>query len=231
MSLAAVSVGIDRLFTPPFYQWVKRKNIALVTNLASRNQHGGTTFDLIRKNKKAHLRLVFTPEHGLEAKLDRKINHQASHNKIKVISLYGGHRKPTKKQLKNIDVIVFDLQDVGLRYYTFIATLGLVMDAAAHYHIPMIVLDRPDPLGEHVITGDLLEKKWRHHFTSYFTLPMRYGLTMGELAEYNNHYNHVGTELQVVPLKGWSHNMLWPQTGLHWYAPSPALTTFQQVFL
>lgn len=230
--LAQVSVGIDHLFEPQYLKWIKGKNIALITNLASRNKRGKSSYDLLRNSNEFTLKAIFTPEHGLAAKLDQHISDkQTSKSLIPIYSLYGPRSTPSKQQLKGIDVIVYDLQDVGLRYYTFNATLGRLVKQAADCNIPLVVLDRPDPLGEQVVSGDHTAKQRLGHFTSYFNLPSRYGMTPAELALTYNAQQHLGATIHVVPLQGWHRTMLWPQTGLKWYPPSPALTTFKQVYL
>lgn len=231
-TLAQVKLGIDQLFEQPYIQWVKGKSIALVTNLASRDSHGKSTYDILRHNHTLHLSAVFTPEHGLKATADQRIQDPSTGaSNVPIYSLYGPRNTPTAQQLQGIDVIVYDLQDVGLRYYTFNATLGHLIQQAAKLHIPVVILDRPDPLGEHVVSGNRTADKRVGHFTSFFAIPTRYGLTPAELAINYNRAQHIGATLHIVPLKGWKRSMLWPQTGLHWYAPSPALTTFKQVYL
>lgn len=229
---ARTILGIDQIQKSPYIQYIKGKNIALITNLASQNSTNIPTYDIFKSNKNWHLSAVFTPEHGLSAHQDSKIKDpQNKQQTVPIYSLYGPRSKPTKQQLKNIDVIVFDLQDVGLRYYTFISTLGRMVETSAQFHIPLVVLDRPDPLGEHVISGDITAANRTGHFTSYFAIPTRYGMTSGELAQYYNHSLKNKAELHVITMKGWHRNMLWPDTGLTWHAPSPALTSFKQVYL
>ena len=170
---------------------------------------------------------LFTPEHGLYGAGAGESVDDSVHPRygIPVISLYGDHRAPTKEDLEGIDILVYDIQDVGLRYYTYIYTMCYALDAAARYGIPFVVLDRPNPLGNTVsgprISGDL------HDFVGDYTLPLRYGLTPGEVARYYVRLTGIDASLHVIPMTHYDPASVYPQTGLLWNVPSPAIPTFQ----
>jgi uncharacterized protein YbbC (DUF1343 family) len=222
--------GIDSLFTPEYLHLIKGKRIAIVANSASVNRDEYSTVDLLVHYPRSEVVAIFTPEHGFDVKEDQHVG-DARQNKIPVYSLYGPRKSPTFEQLEGVDVIVFDLETVGLRYYTYITTLAFVMKAAAKEDIPIIVLDRVNPLGGKLVTGATLDKKFEGNFAAYYPIPTRYGLTMGELARYYNRYYKIGADLKVVALKNWHRDMLFSDTDLTWHAPSPALPTFEQAYL
>lgn len=228
-----VSLGVDQLLTSKYIKLVEHKRVAIVANNASHDSDNLRDITLLAHNPHFKLVSIFTPEHGLNVNQD---NGHISDSRdpitgLPVYSLYGQHRYPTSKELAHTDVILFDLQSVGLRYYTYISTLAHVMKMAKRYHKEVIVLDRPNPLGGQVVIGPLLDKDYIGKFTSYYNIPVRYGMTIGEVARYYNHYDHQHVDLKVVPMTGWNRSMLYNQTGLGWYATSPALRNFKQAFL
>ncbi len=227
---APVLSGIDSLFTPQYISLVKNKKIAIVANSASINREENSTVDLLTHYPHTEVVALFSPEHGFSVKDDEKVNDQ-SHEKLPIYSLYGPRKSPTAEQLKDVDVIVFDLETVGLRYYTYITTLAYVMKSAKENNIPVVVLDRVNPLGGNLVTGAMLDEKYVGNFAGFYSIPTRYGLTMGELALFYNRYFKIGADLKVVPLKNWRRDMLFSDTDLTWHAPSPALPTFEQAFL
>ena len=204
--------------------------MALIANSASVNSKQQNIFTQLQRDETCSLTALFTPEHGFSLRHDDKVKDGKYHN-IPVYSLYGPRKAPTADQLQGVDVILFDLQDVGLRYYTYTTTLALVMQSAAKQHIPVVLLDRVNPLGGKVVNGAILAKNLTGHFEAYYPLPTRYGLTMGELAKYYNRYFKLGADLTVVPLAHWRRSMTYPQTTLTWRAPSPALPTFMSARL
>ena len=227
---AEVMSGIDRLFTPEYLRFIKGKKIAIVANGASLNRDEKSTVDLLMHYPHSQVVALFSPEHGFNVKADEKVSDDGSAN-IPIYSLYGPRKAPTPEQLNGVDVIIFDLETVGLRYYTYITTLALVMKAAKDENIPIVVLDRVNPLGGKLVTGAVLDKKFAGDFAGYYPIPTRYGLTMAELARFYNRYFKIGANLKVVPLKGWHRDALFIDTDLTWHAPSPALPTFEQAFL
>ena len=146
-------------------------------------------------------------------------------------SLYGGTRRPTGAILKGIDVLVFDIQDAGVRFYTFVTTMAYCMEEAAKRGIPFFVLDRPNPLGSGVaIEGPMLDPS-RTSFTGYFPMPVRYGMTMGELARMFNTEKRIGADLHVISMSNWRREQIYSQTGLRWIPPSPNLLSADSDFL
>jgi uncharacterized protein YbbC (DUF1343 family) len=163
---------------------------------------------------------LLAPEHGLYGTQDEKIKDTVDEKtKLPVLSIYGETRKPSKEMLKDIDVIVYDLQDVGARFYTVSATLGLCLEAAAENKIKIVVLDRPNPIGSYV-DGPIADKD-KLNFVAYGPIPVAHGMTMGELAKYFNAEFKIGADLTVVPCEGWTRDMWWDQTGLVWGNSSP----------
>lgn len=226
----AVLSGIDRLFTPEYATLIQGKKIAIVANSASLNREEKSTVELLKQHPRTQVVALFSPEHGFSVSEDDKVLDDGS-AKIPIYSLYGPRKSPAAEQLAGVDCIVFDLETVGLRYYTYITTLALVMKAAKEHNIPIIVLDRVNPLGGERVMGALLNEKYVGDFAGYYPIPTRYGLTMGELARFYNRYFGIKADLAVVPLKNWRRDALFTDTDLKWHAPSPALPTFEQAFL
>lgn len=171
---------------------------------------------------------IFTPEHGLYgAGAGEKVEdseHPRYH--IPVVSLYGEHRKPTDEDVEGLELLVYDIQDVGLRYYTYIYTMCYCLDKAAEKGIPFVVLDRPNPLGGRLVRGPKMAPDY-HSFVGDYELPMRYGLTPGEMAGYYLEYTGKKAEVTVISLKNYSRDTLFPRTGLLWNVPSPSLPTYE----
>lgn len=219
-----VSVGLDRIFQEPYTEQLKHKNIALVTNQSAINKANQQAFDLFIKNQDLYgykLVAAFAPEHGLDGKLHAS-EHVSDQNKhsVPIFSLHGDHKRPTDEMLKGVDLIVFDMQNVGVRCYTYETTLCYVLEEAAKRKIPVMVLDRPNPRGGVLIEGLGVEDKYRC-FLSYNNIPFCHGMTMGELARYVNEESHLKCQLQVVVMTGWKREMAFAETGLPWSAPSP----------
>lgn len=180
---------------------------------------------------------LFAPEHGFrgEAGAGEKIEDgidQASG--LPVFSLYGDTRKPTPEMLESVDLLIFDMQDVGARFYTYIATLGMVIEAAADAGVPVWILDRPNPAGGNYVQGWMLEEEFKS-FVGPYPIPIAHGLTMGEIALMMTGENWINFEnqpdIRVIKMEGWDREMKWPDTGLNWVPPSPNLPTFEHAFL
>ena len=166
---------------------------------------------------------LFSPEHGIRGLLDEKVGDGRDEKTgLPVYSLYGERRKPTAETLKGIDTLVFDIQDAGCRFYTYISTLGLVMEAAAEHKVRVVVLDRPNPLGGLAVDGPVRDAG-RDSFVAFHTLPVRHGLTIGELARLFNVERKLNCDLQVIEMTGWKRGDLFDRTGLRWVNPSPNL--------
>jgi uncharacterized protein YbbC (DUF1343 family) len=226
-----VQVGVDVLEEENFDP-LRGKRVGLVTNQTGVDAHGRRTIDVLRSAPGVRLVALFSPEHGIAGdSRDDVIKDSTDQTTVlPIYSLYGNTRRPTDEMLKDIDSLVFDIQDAGVRFYTYITTMAYSMEAAASHHIPFVILDRPDPLGGEVIEGPLLDPG-RTSFTGYFPLPVRYGMTVGELARMFNTENHIGADLRIVLSNNWSRRESYDQTGLDWIPPSPHLRTVSTAFL
>jgi uncharacterized protein YbbC (DUF1343 family) len=222
--------GIDVLEETNFAP-LRGKHVGLITNQTGVDSRGQRTIDALAHADGVTLVAIFAPEHGIAGKVDEKIaNATDSATGLPVFSLYGDTRNPTDEMLKGIDALVFDMQDAGVRFYTFTSTMGYSMEAAAKHKIPFFVLDRPNPLGGERIEGPMLDKG-RISFTGYFSMPIVYGMTMGELARMFNAENKTNAELHVVAMKDWRRGETYDETGMRWIAPSPNLRTVGEDFI
>jgi uncharacterized protein YbbC (DUF1343 family) len=202
------------------YRVIEGRRVALVTNQTGRDRDGTPLPQLLAAAPNMKLVKFLAPEHGLYGVQDERIKDTTDPKTgLPVLSIYGQTRKPTKEMLKDVDTIVYDLQDVGARFYTVSATLGLCLEAAAENHIKMVVLDRPNPIG-HYVDGPIADKD-KLGFTAYGPIPVAHGMTMGELARYFNAEYHINADLTVVPCENWRHDFWWDQTGLTWGNSSP----------
>jgi uncharacterized protein YbbC (DUF1343 family) len=221
-----VLLGIDVLESEDFAP-LKGKQVGLITNQTGVDSDGRSTADILAKAPGVKLVALFSPEHGIRGKddagqwvgdtIDRKTH-------LPVYSLYGTVQRPTPEMLNAIDVLVFDMQDVGARFYTYLTTMGMAMEAASQRKIEFMVLDRPNPAGGMIVEGQTLDSRIRH-FTAYFAVPVRHGLTAGEMATYYNETSRLKTKLTVVAMTGWKRTDLWEDTSLHFTAPSPNIPT------
>lgn len=220
-SVDEVSLGIDVLEAEGF-EPLRGKRVGLITNHTGVNRKGVSTARLLHDANDVKLVALFSPEHGFAGALD--VNHigDSRHEELDVpiYSLYGKSRKPAAAQLKEIDVLVYDIQDVGARFYTYIATLGMGLEAAADAGIEFMVLDRPNPIDGEQIEGPIRDKN-DESFVAYHTLPLRHGMTVGELARMYAAERKHAVKLTVIPIKGWRRNQSWHDTGLEWINPSP----------
>ena len=227
-----VKTGIEVLRDRGF-EGLAGKRVGLVTNPSGVDSQLRSTIDILFNAPEVNLVALYGPEHGVRGdvyaggKISDSIDEVTG---LPVYSLYGTTRKPTQEMLKGIDVMVYDIQDVGVRSYTFISTLGLVMEACAPLGIEVMVLDRPNPLGGNKIEGCYVEQPF-NSFVSQYKIPYVYGLTVGELAVLINEeglnrgqkgdQEPVKCKLSVVPMEGWKRDMLYEATGLPWVLPSP----------
>ena len=227
-----VKTGIEVLRSKGF-EGLTGKNVGLVTNPSGVDSHLESTVDILFEAPEVNLVALYGPEHGVRGNAyagDKVADSRDSKTGLPVYSLYGATRKPTPQMLEGIDVMVYDIQDVGVRSYTFISTLGLVMEACAEKGIEVVVLDRPNPLGGNKIEGCYVEQPF-NSFVSQYKIPYIYGLTVGELAVLLNeeglNRGQKGNQpparckLTVVPMEGWTRDMLYEDTGLPWVLPSP----------
>jgi uncharacterized protein YbbC (DUF1343 family) len=214
--------GIDILKRENFQQLAGRK-IALITNQTGRDRDGNRTIDILANAKNLQLIRLFSPEHGIDGALDEKIDNSVdAKTGLKIFSLYGKTQSPTPEMLDGIDTLVFDIQDVGTRFYTYISTMGLCMKAAAERKIRFVVLDRPNPNTGLVADGPLADAS-HLSFIAFAALPLVHGMTVGELARYYNGELKIGCDLQVIPMENWHRRMWFDETGLTWINPSPNL--------
>lgn len=223
---AAVKPGIDVLRNRGF-DILKGKRVGLITNPTGVSSDLEQTVDILFHAKDVKLVALFGPEHGVrgDAEGGKSVDSfKDSQTGLPVYSLYGKTRKPAKDMLRGIDVLVYDIQDIGVRSYTYISTLGLAMEAAAENHVTFVVLDRPDPLTGVRVEGTMLDPKFKS-FIGAYQIPYVYGMTAGELAEMINLEGWldkgVKCDLIVVPMEGWKRSMWWDDTGLPWVPTSP----------
>jgi uncharacterized protein YbbC (DUF1343 family) len=223
--------GIDVLEQQNFAP-LRGKRVGLITNQTGVDSQGRRTIDVLAHADGVKLVALFSPEHGIAGQLDTAnvANATDAATGLKIFSLYGDTRHPTDQMLQGLDALVFDIQGAGVRFYTFITTMGYCMEAAAQHKISFFVLDRPDPLGGEKIQGPMLDPS-RISFVGYFRLPVIYGMTFGELAKMFNAENNLSLDLHVIAMKNWRRGQTFDQTGLTWIPPSPNLRTLNEVFL
>lgn len=216
-----VTVGVDVFFEDGHDLVLKDKSVGLVTNHTGVNRDLLLTSDLF-KNKSFKLKTLFSPEHGLKgiAYAAEKIGHAKDISGIPVYSLHGDTRRPTEGMLHELDTIIYDIQDIGVRAYTYATTLFYIMEEASKRNIEVIVLDRPNPMGGLVVDGPMLEEAFRSYI-GYVNVSYCHGMTIGELARFFNEEYHLKCKLKVVPMKGWKRSMIFAETGLKWIPPSP----------
>ncbi|MBQ4034783.1 MAG: DUF1343 domain-containing protein [Paludibacteraceae bacterium] len=225
---AQVKTGIDVLQESGF-SILAGKKVGLLTNPTGIDRNMRSTIDILYAAKEVDLTTLFAPEHGIRgSELAGALvaNTVDKLTGLPVYSLHGKTRKPTAEMLKNVDVIVYDIQDIGCRSYTFISSLGNVMEAAAQFNKEVVVLDRPNPLGGEKVEGPLVRDGF-YSFVSNFNIPYVYGLTVGELAGLVNNERPVDKRcrLTVVKMDGWKRNMTFGETGLPWVLTSPQIPT------
>ncbi len=225
-----VQTGLDVLETQKFAP-LKGKHVGLITNHTGLDAQEKTTIDRLAHAPGVQLVALFSPEHGLAGKMDDKVTSTKEPSTgLPVYSLYGETRRPTDEMLNGIDALVFDIQDAGVRFYTYTTTMGYCIEAAAKKGIAFYVLDRPNPIGGEIVEGPMLDDDKRE-FVAYFPLPVRYGLTIGELAQLYNVENHIGADLHVIQMRNWHRNYFFESTGIRWVPPSPNLRTTKGAIL
>lgn len=221
-AFAQVKTGIEVLREGEF-ACLKGKRVGLVTNPTGVDKQLTSTVDILFDAPDVQLVALYGPEHGVRGDIpagEKVENQKDAKTGLPVYSLYGKTRKPTPEMLQNVDVLVYDIQDIGCRSYTFISTLGLLMQAAAEQNKEVVVLDRPNPLGGNKVEGSGVSEGY-FSFVSQFDIPYIYGLTCGELAKYLN--QEIGCQLTVIPMQGWERSMKFEDTGLPWIPTSPQI--------
>ncbi|HEX6558831.1 MAG TPA: DUF1343 domain-containing protein [Longimicrobiales bacterium] len=215
-----VTSGIEVfLASPPAA--VLGKRVGLITNQSGIDRAGRTTIDLLAAAPQVKLVALFSPEHGIRGVAETRVASSTDEKTgLPIYSLYGETNKPTPQMLENIDALIYDIQDLGVRQYTFESTLALAMQAAADRKIPIVVLDRPNPVTGTIMEGNILEPAFQS-FVGIYPVLSRHGMTVGELARMYNAEQKIGADLIVVPMQGWRRDMWWDDTGLPWVNPSP----------
>lgn len=224
-----VIIGAERLFSAEYFSLIEGKRIGLVTNHTGLLPDGRHLVDVLFENKEVHLTLLFGPEHGIRGEEDTHVaDGRDAKTKLPVISLYGQVRKPTPEMLENVDVLIFDIQDIGARFYTYIATMRHALEAAAEQGIPYLVLDRPNAIGGEYVDGPVGDHALEP-VIGVDQIPVVHGMTVGELAymfnEERGKQQMPKAALTVVPMKNYKRDMWYDETGLPWVKPSPNMLT------
>lgn len=220
---APIELGVDVYFKEGQVLELKGKRVGLVTNHTGLDSSMRSTIDLfLERAPEIKLAALFAPEHGLDGQsyAFEEVEDKKGPAGIPIYSLHGKTRRPTAQMLQKIDVIVYDIQDIGCRSYTYTTTLFYVMEEAAKKGIPVIILDRPNPINGLIVDGPMLENNWRSYI-GYVNVPYCHGMTIGELARFFNDKYQIGCKLKVVPMKGWKRSMSFADTGLTWVPTSP----------
>ena len=223
-----VTLGIERIDEPFVQEQLAGKRLGLFTNQSGVDSRLRSSVALLQE--KYNLTALFVPEHGLFGAVaagETFASHSYKH--IPVHSLYGATRRPTPEMLAQIDAMVVDIQDVGIRHYTYFSSLAYIMEECAKEKKQVIVLDRPNPLGG-TIQGPVLKPEYKT-FIGLYELPLRHGLTIGEFASFINSTQHIYCDLKVIPMKGWHRRQLWQDTGLPWVQTSPLIPTPETALL
>ena len=228
-----VQTGLDVLINENL-EIIKGKKVGLVTNHTGVDRSGKPNYEILMQLSDVDLKAIFAPEHGFFGKVSRgqKVDDLKQDGLPVIYSLYGKTDKPTPDMFEGLDVIIYDIQDIGARFYTYISTLGLVMEAAAEADIPVIVLDRPNPLNGITIEGPVLDINYKS-FVGMYPIPIRYLLTIGELAKMiigEKWIEHV-PKLTVIEMAGWERTMYYDDTGLSWISPSPNIPDLETAIL
>lgn len=227
-----VLLGVDTLQRGRFAAIAGRR-IGLVTNHTGLASDGRTTIDVLNDAPEVTLVRLFGPEHGLRGELDQSQIDDGTDGPtgLPAVSLYGPRRAPEPEHLADLDALVFDIQDIGCRFYTYISTMKLCLEAATEAGIEFVVLDRPNPLGGVAVEGPMLDPG-DESFVGCYTLPLRHGMTVGEIAQLMvNEGVAAGAKLAVVPCEGWRRDQVWDRTGLVWTNPSPNMRRLPQAIL
>ena len=223
--LTGVRIGADLLFAS---KRLAGARVGVVCNPASVDAQFRHVVDRLGDADGVTLTAIFGPQHGFRSDVQDNMietpHGQDARRRVPIYSLYSDTREPTADMLKGIDVLVVDLQDIGARIYTYIYTLANCLRACARHRIPVVVCDRPNPIGGEAVEGALLRQGFES-FVGQFPIPMRHGMTVGELARLFNEQFQLGAELEVVRMEGWRRSMYWDETGLPWIMPSPNIPT------
>ncbi|HXI25005.1 MAG TPA: exo-beta-N-acetylmuramidase NamZ domain-containing protein [Pyrinomonadaceae bacterium] len=227
---AQVLTGIDVLERDGFKQLANLR-IGLVTNQTGRDRTGNSTIDVLFKAPNVKLVALFSPEHGIRGLSDEKVSDTKDEQTgLPIYSLYGESRRPKPEQLKDLDALVYDIQDVGARFYTYISTLGNVIEEAGKAKLPIFILDRPNPINGVDVEGPIADAD-KLSFTAYHTIPVRHGMTVGELARLYNDDKKLGADVRVIQMENWRRAMWFDSTNLSWINPSPNMRSLTEAAL
>jgi uncharacterized protein YbbC (DUF1343 family) len=219
---AQTLTGIDVLEAQKFAPFAG-KRVGLITNQTGIDRNRRSTIDLLAHAPGVKLAALFSPEHGIRGTFDERVSSTTDDaTGLPVYSLYGETERPTDAMLAGLDTLVFDIQDAGVRFYTYITTMGYAMEAAAAHHLAFYILDRPDPLGGERIEGPMLDRD-RTNFVGYFPMPVRMAMTLGEMAQMFNAEKKIGCDLHIIRMQNWPRRSSFSETGLPWVNPSPNL--------
>lgn len=228
---AAVVPGLEVLLRDSVHL-LRGKRVGFLTNQTAITSDGRSGIDLLHQAPDIELVALYGPEHGLRGGIEGGVtidNDRDAATGLPVFSLYGQVQRPTPAMLEGVDVLLFDMQDIGARPYTFVWTMAMAMEVAAQEDIPFVVLDRPNPITGKV-EGPLMQQEMRNvgqAITGYYAVPLRHGLTVGEVARYINEEFDIGVDLTVIPVDGWSRGQWFDETGLPWLNPSPNIRSLE----
>ncbi len=226
-----VTLGSERLLES---NTLRGRRIGLVCNPASANHDFQHIADVMAASREYTLAAIFGPQHGFHADVQDNMiespHARHAHYDVPIFSLYSETREPTPEMLDGLDMLVVDLQEVGVRIYTFISTMAACLQAARRQGIPIVVCDRPNPIGGTITEGPMLERGFES-FVGPCAIPMRHGMTMGELAWLFNEHFAIGATLTISPMEGWNREMYWPETGIPWLMPSPNMPTVESTYV
>ena len=227
MSHILIKSGLD-LIGKDWPRKLKDSRVGLLSHPASVNKNLEHAVILLMKSKKSELKALFGPQHGIRGETqDNMVEWEGFQDKqtgLTVFSLYGNSRKPTPEMLKDIDVLIIDLQDIGSRYYTFIWTMELCMQACMEMKKSVVIIDRPNPVGGHMTEGPVLDQQYSS-FVCQRPLPVRHGMTIGEIGNYLHNEFYPSLDFHVIAMQGWERKMWFDGTGLQWVMPSPNMST------
>jgi uncharacterized protein YbbC (DUF1343 family) len=229
---ANVTLG-DEVFLRETWQSLNGRGVGVITNQTGVTSRLQSIVDAIRRNPSIKLKAIYAPEHGFRG--DRTAgayvpSYTDAETGLPVYSLYGPTRHPSKAMLSGVDTLLFDIQDVGSRAYTFVSTMAYAMETAKQYDLEFWVLDRPNPVGGSIVEGPVLDPAFKS-FIGLYPIPMRHGMTVGELAKLFNERFGIGARLRVVPMEGWERTMIWSDTNLQWVQSSPNIPDWQTTFV
>ena len=227
---ATVTLG-NEVFLNEIWQELRGRTVGVITNQTGVTSKLVSIVDAIRAKSSVKMKAIYAPEHGLRG--DRPAgsyvaSYTDAHSGLPVYSLYGATRHPNAEMLDGVDVLLFDIQDVGSRAYTYISTMAYAMESAKEHRKEFWVLDRPNPVGS-AAEGPVLEPAYKS-FIGLYPIAMRHGMTIGELAKMFNEHFGIGAQLRVIPMRGYTSSMIWPDTGLQWVQSSPNIPTWQTTF-